>query len=179
MDSVRGGRGSRGRGRGGTRGGGRARSHSAGSGTPRGSGSSKQDRDSGNKHGKSSKEVSRGSGDKHEGGNGWGKSRGGGRNGTIGRGRGRGGRGGGRGGRSSNDSSGRETDSLPVNKKRRLKLERQQHRPEFDTVTRAKQIWNKLRERKVSHSDVSSPTETNDRWSSNLQILLVYNQKPQ
>lgn len=158
MDSVRGGRGSRGRGRGGARGGGTARSHSAGSGASRGSGSSKQDRDSGNKHGKSSKEVSRESGDKQEGRSDWGKSRGGGRNGTIGRGRGRGGRGGGRGGRSSDDSNGGQADGLPVNKKRRLKLERQQHRPEFDTVSRAKQIWNKLRERKVSRRDVSWPT---------------------
>lgn len=39
--------------------------------------------------------------------------------------------------------------SLPANKKRRLKLERQQHRPEFETVVRSKEIWNKLRERKV------------------------------
>lgn len=38
---------------------------------------------------------------------------------------------------------------MPSNKKRRLKMERQQHRPEFDTVLRSKKIWNRLRERKV------------------------------
>ncbi|CAN0424562.1 unnamed protein product, partial [Scytosiphon promiscuus] len=37
----------------------------------------------------------------------------------------------------------------PANKKRKLKFERQQHRPQFDTVLRSKEIWNKLRERKV------------------------------
>lgn len=37
----------------------------------------------------------------------------------------------------------------PANKKRKLKFERQQYRPQFDTVLRSKEIWNKLRERKV------------------------------
>ncbi|CAM9394427.1 unnamed protein product, partial [Phaeothamnion confervicola] len=40
-------------------------------------------------------------------------------------------------------------DEGPANKKRRLKRERQAQRPEFDTVARSKEIWNKLRERKV------------------------------
>ncbi|CAN0150109.1 unnamed protein product, partial [Discosporangium mesarthrocarpum] len=73
---------------------------------------------------------------------------------SPGRGKGRGGErgmsgarneGGGRGGA----ANGKGDDGLPANKKRRLKLERQQCRPEFDTVRRSKEIWNKLRERKV------------------------------
>ena len=80
-----------------------------------------------------------------------------------GRGQGRGGRGGskresgrggggnarGRGGGKGGSGGAGEDDGLPSNKKRRLKFERQQHRPEFDTVLRSKEIWNKLRERKV------------------------------
>ncbi|CAM9660120.1 unnamed protein product, partial [Sphacelaria rigidula] len=59
-----------------------------------------------------------------------------------------GGRGKGKGGGGNGGRGGAE-DGLPANKKRRLKMERQQHRPEFDTVLRSKEIWNKLRERKV------------------------------
>ncbi|CAM9406164.1 unnamed protein product [Chrysoparadoxa australica] len=44
----------------------------------------------------------------------------------------------------------------PGNKKRALRKERQSHRPEFDTVERAKQIWNKLRERKVPREERES-----------------------
>ncbi|CAM9979824.1 unnamed protein product, partial [Choristocarpus tenellus] len=75
--------------------------------------------------------------------------------GRGGRGSGRGRRGGGGSSRGGGKNGKREgiggggEDGLPANKKRRLKMERQQHRPEFDTVKRSKEIWNKLRERKV------------------------------
>ncbi|CAM9839094.1 unnamed protein product, partial [Ectocarpus fasciculatus] len=75
--------------------------------------------------------------------------------GRGGRGRGRGGGKPGGGGRGNLSNQGRggggggEEDKGPANKKRKLKLERQQHRPQFTTVVRAKEIWNKLRERKV------------------------------
>lgn len=86
----------------------------------------------------------RGQGRGGRGGSKHGSGRGGGGGGGRGRGGGKGGSSG-----SSGGGGGPEDDGLPANKKRRLKFERQQHRPEFDTVLRSKEIWNKLRERKV------------------------------
>ncbi|CBJ28598.1 conserved unknown protein [Ectocarpus siliculosus] len=156
----RGGRGGRGRGRGGGRGnssdrgggrggrGGRGRGggRGAGRGGGRGRGSS------GRSNGADPKDENT-KPDSSDGGDGkrkWSSDS----KGAGGRGRGRG-RGGGKasGGRGNSDDKGGggggEEDKGPANKKRKLKLERQQQRPQFNTVKRSKEIWNKLRERKV------------------------------
>jgi hypothetical protein len=166
------------RGRGGGRGGGRGRSSSRGGGGSGGGsgGGGGRGRGRGRGGGRSSLSAGRspsrggrggGDGGRASGGRSGGRGRGRGRSDENG-GRGRGssfpgrGRGAGRGGRGAGFKRPRkeeegtrdeESVQIPANKKRALRLQRQSTRPEFDSVQRAKVIWNKLRERKLPREE--------------------------